>query len=192
MLLSPSYLPGLNVGWALAFLVAIIPILAINKRRSIMNFDFDTKGLEAYQTDENKETEGVWLDFAGGRSIKVLRAGGANKAFKRAFQAALKPYRRQIDNGTMDDSVSERIMLETYAKYVIVDWEGITDKHGDPIPYSREACIAFFTALPEMFGDVIQLAQSAATFGLDDEEEVAEMLGEDLPGSSSTESRPRR
>ena len=156
------------------------------------NFDFETSGLESYMTDSDKEEKGVWLEFPGDRAFKVKRAHSSNQPYARALQHAMKPYRRQIEKGTLDNAVSERILREVNCRHIIIDWDGIKTSDGEMVPYGYEAAIAFFTQFDELFDDVIKLASDAATFGVDDEEEVAETLGEDSPGNSNTETRPRR
>jgi hypothetical protein len=144
-------------------------------------FDFDTKGLETYTTDPVRESQGVWVDFPAGRSMLVLRAGGSNKAFIRGFQAAIRPFRRQIEKGTMDVEKSDEMMREMYARYVVKDWSGITDKEGKPVPYSPEAAVAFFRAFPELFQDLMAIASDANTFNgmlAPDVDEAKEIMGE--------------
>lgn len=140
--------------------------------------EFSTKDFGAYDTDADLETgKGVWLKFPGKRRIRILRAGGANRAFGRRYAALTKPYRREMDQDMLDPDISERIMRQLYAEHVVVDWEGITDKDGATIPYSREAGIAFFTAFPEVLKDVIHYATEAATFINEDIEEAKDTLG---------------
>lgn len=141
---------------------------------------FDRSGLEGYITDREVESQvGVWLPpFPGGRRFKVLRAGGANKKFSRAFQQAIKPYRRQLDKGTLDPETSDQIMREVYARHIVVDWDGIKDDTGKTVPCTPENVEAFFAAFPELFSDVVAYASEMATFAEENLEEAKETLGE--------------
>lgn len=140
---------------------------------------FDLTGLETYRTDTDRESkEGVWLVFPGNHKIKVLRAGGSNEKFVRLFSNAIKPFRRQMDRGTLDPAKSNEIMIGVYVDSVILDWEGFKDTTGAPIPYSKQAARELLQALPELFNDIVNFASDAATFQQADAEEVAKELGE--------------
>lgn len=141
---------------------------------------FDATGLEGYVTDKEVEsTVGVWLPpFPGERRFRVLRAGGSNHKFARAFQQAIKPHRRQMDKGTLDTETTDAIMREVYAKHIVIDWEGIKDENGVAVPCTPENVQAFFVAFPEIFGDVISYATEMATFSIENLEEAQDVLGE--------------
>lgn len=145
-----------------------------------MTTQFDKSGLEGYITDKEVESEiGVWLPpFPGGREFKVLRAGGSNRKFSRAFQQAIKPYRRQLDKGSLDPETSDGLMREMYAKHIVVDWRGINDVDGNPVPCTPENVDAFFKAFPELFSDVVSYATEMATFSQENLEEAKDVLGE--------------
>lgn len=141
--------------------------------------DFDKTGLEAYITDETMEGEtGLWIAFPNGRRIRILRAGGSNKRFTRAFQTAIRPYERAMKRGTMDQEVSEGIMRELYARYVVVAWDGINDADGDEVPFTTNNVVGFFDAFPEIFNELVTLASNAATFSEEMIAEAREAMGE--------------
>lgn len=140
---------------------------------------FDTTGLETYITNPDLEsTTGVWLDFPGDRAFLVFRAGGSNEAYGRKFQHLIKPYRRQLDKGTISKEVSDNILRHVYAETVIKDWRGIKDDKGKPVPYSVENCIEFLKAFPELFNDIQSLAGELATFNMENVEEAQVAVGE--------------
>jgi hypothetical protein len=141
---------------------------------------FDKTGLENYITDQQVESNtGVWLPpFPGDRSLKILRAGGSNKKFSRAFQQAIKPHRRAMERGTLDSDVSDALMRDVYSKHIVVDWRNINDAEGNPVPCTPENVKAFFTALPEIFTEVVAYASEVATFAEENLEEAKETLGE--------------
>ena len=74
-----------------------------------------TSAYKAFGSDKSLELDGILLNFGDFR-FRVARAGGTNHAFRRMLQARLKPYRFQMDNDTMDDSVSESVMRQCYAE----------------------------------------------------------------------------
>jgi len=117
-----------------------------------------------FKTNPAAEAEaGIVLDY-GTFSIRIVRAGGANRKFGKLLGDRLKPYRRQIDNDTMDDAAAQKIMAETYADAVILGWEGVTDEAGTPLDFSRANCVTLLTDLPELFRDIQEQAGRAANF----------------------------
>jgi hypothetical protein len=145
----------------------------------MQNIEFDLEGLGNYQTDRDLESEeGIWLKFPGDRKIHVLRAGGSNKKFSRVLSTRVKPYRRQMDRGTLDPEISDNLMLNVYLDTVVLGWSGFKTPDGVEIPYSREAGYTLFKALPEMFDEVMSLASDAASFQEQEVEEVADTMGE--------------
>ncbi len=144
-----------------------------------MTTKFDTRGLASYIPDRELESvEGVWLRFPGGRAFRCLRAGGSNKKFIRMFQAKIKPYRRQVDSGTLDTEVSDEIMRDVYVHTVVLDWEGIKDGDGNDVPFDRETAKDFFKVVPELFNEVVAQCADMSNFAQDEIEEAKEILGE--------------
>ena len=140
---------------------------------------FNLEGLEGYKTDRSLESEeGIWLKFPNNRKIHILRAGGSNKKFSRVLSRSIKPYRRQLDKGTLDPEVSDELMINVYLDTVVLGWSGFQDAEGNDIPYSREAAYALFKAMPEMFDELMAFASDLAMFQDQEVEEAGKVLGE--------------
>lgn len=140
--------------------------------------DFSEEGLDQYLISRDLESvDGVWIAFPNDRQLRVLRAGGSNKAFLRVFQALSKPYKRQLEKGTLDPDESDRVMREVYARTVIMDWRGILDTKGKPVPFNHENCIAFLEKFPEIFNDIVAIASDMATFAERRLEQAKQDLG---------------
>jgi len=116
-----------------------------------------------FRTDKSLEKEGIILDY-GDFKIKVARAGGANAAFQKALTAKVRPYKRQLDAGTIPDDVAEKLFLDVYAESVVLGWEGVTDENGKPLPFSKENAVKLFTDLPDLFRDVQNQAAAISNF----------------------------
>jgi len=116
-----------------------------------------------FRTDKALEKEGIVLDY-GDFKIKVARAGGANAAFQKALAAKVRPYKRQLDAGTIPDDVAEKLFLDVYAESVVLGWEGVTDENGKPLPFSKENAVKLFSDLPDLFRDVQSQAASISNF----------------------------
>lgn len=123
----------------------------------------------AYKTDENLETSGVILTYGENSKgkkigIKVARAGGSNKAFQRVLTAKTRPYRRQIDQNTMDNATMEGLLREVYADTIVLGWENVEDENDQAMECTRENIIKLFTDLPDLFTDVRTGATESAAF----------------------------
>jgi len=108
-----------------------------------------------FTTDRDLETEGIYLEYAGARFL-VARAGGGNKKFTTIAQKRLAPFTEAMRRGVVDEETSVKVLAEIYADSVILDWENVTDKNDNPLPYNRENVIKVLTELPELF-DVIRV-----------------------------------
>lgn len=138
---------------------------------------------EMFKTNTEVEAEkGINLDY-GAFSIRIVRAGGANKKFGKLLNDRLKPYRRQIDNDTIGDGIADKIMAETYADSIIIGWEGVTDPGGKKLEYSRANCVKLLLDLPELFRDIQEQAAKAANFKT---EEVAADVKNSKSSSAGT------
>lgn len=116
-----------------------------------------------FETDPKAETEGLTLDYGDFR-IRIARAGGANRAFARALEARLKPYRRQLQTETLDEEVAERVLREVYADHVVLGWDGVTGPDGKAMAFSRLNILKLFGDLPELFRDIQDQAGRVALF----------------------------
>lgn len=76
----------------------------------------------------------------------------------------MKPYRRQIQNETMESALVERIVKEVYAETVVLGWENVEDENGNAMEFSVENCIKLFDDLPDLFRDIQEQSQRAALF----------------------------
>ena len=128
-----------------------------------------------FKTDEKLEKEGILLEFGltdNGKPIhiRIARAGGANKMYERLLEAEVKPYRRMIQNESIDNSIVQGILRRVYSKAVIIDWENVQDAEGKDIPFSVENCHKLLQDLPDLFLNIQDASQRAALFRVDTRE----------------------
>lgn len=119
---------------------------------------------DQFQTDAEHETKGIEIDYGDGGVFRIKRAGGANNEFAKALEARTRPYRRQIEMGTIDQKVADKLLIETFVDTVLITWEGVKDREGKDIKYSKEAAVKLFTDLPELFVDIREKAMNVANF----------------------------
>lgn len=124
---------------------------------------------KTFKTDENIERTGVVLEYGLNSKgqpiqIRIARAGGNNARYNKTLEVKTKPYRRQIQNETLDDVIGRRVFREVYAEAVILGWDGVEDAEGNPMPFTKDNCIKLLTDLPDLFDDIREQAQKAALF----------------------------
>ena len=128
---------------------------------------------KTYKTTDSMEKDGIDLQYGPDCKIRIARAGGSNQRFGKLLGDKLKPYRRQIDNGTMDDAIAAKIMAEVYADCVILGWQGVEDFEGIAIPFCKENVVKLLTDLPELFRDIQEQAGKVSNFRAAEREEDA-------------------
>lgn len=116
-----------------------------------------------FGTSKLAEKSGVWVDY-GDVKFLISRAGGTNSEYYELLKAKTRPFRHQIDRGTLSTADDERVTREIYAEVIIKDvqikkedgtWEqGVPTKNGEVVPYTRGAVLTLLTDLPEMFRDL--------------------------------------
>lgn len=92
--------------------------------------------LSRFKVDLNKEEDGVWVDIGPDCRLCVARIN--NPKYKEVFRRLTRPYRRQIDNGTLPDEIGDKIMADAIADGCIRGWEGV-EMAGEAIPYSPQS-----------------------------------------------------
>lgn len=113
-----------------------------------------------YGTDSDLESgTGITLDFGGGATVKIHRAGGTNEKYMRA--AAKR--RARLNAAKNDLKASLRVLAEVYAEAVVLDWTGI-ELNGEALPYSKENVIRAFVEAPDFFNLIRGEAEEASNF----------------------------
>lgn len=85
--------------------------------------------------DENKQEEGVWKEYGGGR---FLIAYARNDKFVKTLNRLRRPYQKQVDKGTLDTKIADGIYCEAMATGILLDWEDVYDDTGKEVAYSKE------------------------------------------------------
>jgi hypothetical protein len=127
---------------------------------------------ELFGTSSEREQQGIVVDY-GTFQFKLARAGGANRRYLKALEVKTKPIRRALAANAANPEQVASIMRDVFAETVVLGWEGVVDRDGDSIPFSKEACVALFKDLPDLFADVQNQASNFQQF-LDIETEADE------------------
>lgn len=129
---------------------------------------------DVFETDEDLETSGIWLDYGDFR-VKIASAGQGNKKYVKYAEKALKPVRKAMQAGALSNERSISIMSDIYAKTIVLDWEvadaekgkmkkGIEARGGEILPVNYENVRQAFLDLPNLFIDIQEQANSIANF----------------------------
>ena len=127
---------------------------------------------DIFETDEDLENAGIWLDYGDFR-VKIASAGQGNKKYVKYAEKALKPIRRAMQAGAVSNERSMAIMSDIYAKTIVLDWQvksdngwkpGIEGRDGEVLPFNKEEVAKVFEALPNLFIDVQEQANAISNF----------------------------
>ena len=129
-----------------------------------------------FEMDQNAETDGFLLNLQDGDltvSFLIARAGGSNKKYTNRFQALMRPHQHAAQSGKMDEEVAKAILTKVMAETLILGWENVNDRNGDPIEFSVEECTKLLNDLPELRDMIWEQANRAANFIAVEREENA-------------------
>lgn len=122
-----------------------------------------------FETDRAVEKDGIVLEYGMNSKkkpieIRIARAGGANEHYSKLLEARTKPYRRQIQNETLDNAVAEKITKEVYAQAIVLGWTGVEDRDGNDMEFNQKNCIKLFDDLPDLWSDIQSQSVRASLF----------------------------
>lgn len=121
---------------------------------------------ELFATDEKTETEGFVHFVTDEISFTLARAGGSNTRFVKAMEQKTRPYRRQIQDDTMDTALANKLLIEAFAEAVVLGWKGITTPDGQEVKFTPENAVTLFNQLPDLFNELRESAGNQANYRL--------------------------
>lgn len=133
---------------------------------------------DMFATNTDAETEGKWLTY-GKVKFLVARAGGSNDAFTNTMAKAMRPHARRFKLGRMEAKEVNEIALEPFVDACLKGWENVRlrpkegETEGALLPFNRTNAIQLLKDIPELYSQLMEDAQSLATFAPDDVEDIA-------------------
>ena len=130
---------------------------------------------DVFETDEDMESGGIWIDYGEFR-VKIASAGQGNKKFVAYSERALKPVRKAIQAGALSNERSRVLMSDVYAKTIIIGWQcrqgendewvnGIEQRGSDELlEVNYDNIKKTLLALPNLFTDLQEQANSISNF----------------------------
>lgn len=122
-----------------------------------------------FQTNRDLEEEGVVVDFGEGIKVKVARIqSDRSRAVRRRLE---KPYRKRFQNNDLPEDVAENILVCQMAEAIILGWEGVTDRNGNPLECTEGNIKKVLTDFPDFRDAVLQASIARETFLESEQEE---------------------
>jgi len=131
---------------------------------------FKFGNMDEWRTDPDKCRNGVPFDLGKGRALIVRRAN----LYDREIQAHFA----KLDT---KDTAAVQAM---FARVLVVDWVGIVDDAGDPIPYSADACVALFHYANEIWDELQRFSMDRANFAVAKRQEDSDALKHSRDGAA--------
>ena len=124
-----------------------------------------------FATNTEKEIEGIEVQMTEAENddgsiptFVVSRMGKSNKRYSKALEAATRPYRRQIELGTMNNDKAEEIFLGVFVDTVLKGWKNVRDESGADVPFTKQTATKLFKDLPEVYERLQEEAKLSANF----------------------------
>lgn len=129
----------------------------------------------AYETDQGLVEKGIWADLGedGGEWL-LAHAGETNKGYAKAMALKLKPYAVQIDAGVMPSEKMKKLIIETWADWIVLDWSrdghptkdsrAIRGDDEEPLPFSKENVVMVLERAPALFARLSKIAADHQNF----------------------------
>jgi len=121
---------------------------------------------QMFGADVQKEKTGTEIIVGNDPKISftVARAGGDNKRYNELLTKLLAPYRRQLDLGTLSESVSKKIMIEVFCRTCLLGWVGVKNKEAVDVPYNVDSAMALMEELPDLYNYLWGEAQKLSNY----------------------------
>lgn len=89
-----------------------------------------------WSMDDTAAKEGAWRKLGDGEQVKVRPCGEISNEDQSEFIVSeCQKLGYEVENTPVDEL--EKIMLQSIAKFVLVDWKGFKDKKGENMPASH-------------------------------------------------------
>lgn len=118
--------------------------------------------------DDSKAVEGTWTQYRGVQ-LKIARAG--NEKFQKIFANLTRPYKRQIDKGTLDNDTMRNCICEALGRTILVDWKPF-EVDGKTVKYTPENAVSLMEDDPDCREFVQEFANEVDNYLNEEAEEV--------------------
>ncbi len=135
---------------------------------------------DTFQTDNNKELDGVWINYPESENkdgsipgFKICAMYRSNMRYVRELEKATKPIQRKLGKGTIGNEEGRKILLHVFCKTILIDWRNVQNTEGTEIQFSIDQAIGLMESLPRLYDDLSEQAQSEELFRDEIRDEIA-------------------
>lgn len=140
--------------------------------------------------NEQNTSDTKWVDYDADTKVRLARIDNPQ------YAVALERERRKLRNADAQfgagvvgivpgETTEHQTQCKLLSQFIVLDWSGVQDEDGNPLPYSPEVGEQMLDSNVEFFLFVLREA-SAST--LEAQEAMAETMGKSSPGSSGKRS----
>ncbi len=138
-----------------------------------------------YKTNQTKAIEGVAITFPSNEdgtvpTFYVSRMNDSNPQYAAKLAAVTKPFKRQIDAGTLPQEKAKELTKDVFTSTVLKGWENIpmsdvTGVGSDTgyASFSKATALQLFENLPDLYSELVTEASGIARFLADELEAEA-------------------
>ena len=122
-----------------------------------------------FKIDKDLEEQGYWHEVGvneNGHPIQFLlaRMSQDNTPYDRELTKRMKPYNKSLLNGTLDNKVINKINVDLFVKYILLDWCGVLDENEEEIAFTKENAQQLMEDLPVLFRELMAEARDNTNF----------------------------
>lgn len=134
-----------------------------------------------FQTDIEKEEEGIWYEIDKDSAIRFKPFG--NKEHLKRLDDLRRPhralYRKKKTTGSEKEQfqkIDNEIHLKAITTDVLLDWKGVKDNKGKNIKYTPEKALSIFLdpSMKEFADFIVEIVTNKDHFKKYDEEDIEE------------------
>ena len=123
-----------------------------------------------WETNEDLEVGGVWIDGPGDFKIKVGRIG--NTKYDAYLAKIGKSVRMKARHSDVKGKAVEDLAKRAIARYVILDWKNLVDDEGNDVPCSEEKALQMLRDHREFYRFILEAANDELLFKNEEDEDT--------------------
>lgn len=122
-----------------------------------------------FDADLSTIDDGVWTEWSGS---KFLIAHISNMKFQKMLARLQQPYRKKLEQGTLDPQVNRDILCKAMSETVLLGWDNVTTVSGEVVPFNSQNAFHSLKSDPEFRDFVADFATQMANYRSGETEEL--------------------
>jgi hypothetical protein len=101
--------------------------------------------LSKFKIDAKAKEDGDWVEILGYEGLAIKTRAFTNIPARALHDRMYAKARRNLRRGTpTPPAVADNITITVLLEHCTLDWRGLTDDEGQPIPFTRETAERYF------------------------------------------------